>query len=118
MLLGKTEQSLYFDPFAVIGDHKTVVVPEHLVHLAGDDRQAGGGGAVLEGGEGQVEAVFTIREVPGLHVIAGDVIELDLLQFVDATLQDEGVLPGFGEIPEAHPQVEAEAAPVRQEAGG
>ncbi len=55
----------------------------------------------FEGREGQVETILIVAEVPGFHVVAGDVIEFDLFQFMDAVVQDEGVLGGSGQVAEA-----------------
>ena len=95
----------------------SVVAPEHLVDFAGDNAQVGLRQAVFEGREGQVEATLVVGEMPGFHVIAGNVIEFDLLQLVDALVQDEGVLGGRGQVAEAETQIQAEGAAIGQEAG-
>ncbi len=86
MFFCKTDHVFDLNLLAVVGNRKAVVTPEHLVDQAGDDSQIGLRGAVFEGREGQVETTFGVGEFPRLHVVARDIIELDLLQLVDAVV--------------------------------
>jgi len=49
MLLGKTNEILDLDAFALIGDHLPMVAAEHLVHLAEDHSQVSARHPFLEG---------------------------------------------------------------------
>lgn len=117
MLLRKAHQLPDLDLLPIIGNDRAVVTPEHLVHLAVNDTQIGGGRAIFERREGQVEAACFIAEMPGAHVVPGNIIEPDLLQLVDAPVQDDGILAGPGEIPESKPQIQPDGAAIRQETG-
>jgi hypothetical protein len=55
-----------------------------------------------------METTFRVGERPGPHIIAGDVIKFDLLQFMDAVVQDDGILPGLGEVAKAAAEVKAD----------
>lgn len=115
MFFCETNQILDLNLLAIISNDKAVVTPEHLVNRTGDDAKAGLSKSVFERREDQVEAVFGVGEFPGFHVIARVIIELDLLKFVNAVVQDECIFASLGEITKAQTHVQAERAPVRQE---
>ena len=117
MFFGKADQVVDQGDIARFGGDMTVVASEHLMDCAGDDPQVGLGQTVFERYKGQVEAALVVGEVPGVHVITGDVVEFDFIKFMDAVVQDEGVLGGGGKIPEAESQVETNRAAIGQEAG-
>ena len=79
VLFGKSNQILDQDDIPIFSGNMSVIVPEHLVDFAGDDTKIGFGQAVFEGCESQVEAALVVGEMPGLHIIAGCVIEFDLI---------------------------------------
>src|SRR3990172_3610478 len=118
MFFGKTDQVIDQDNITFICNYVAVITTEHLVDFAVDEAKAGLSETVFEGREGQVEATLVITEAPGFHVIARDIIEFDLVQFVDAVVQDDSVLRGSRQIPEAEPQVQAQAAAIGDESRG
>ncbi len=95
MLLGKPDQVMDLQRAAVIQDDAAGIQPKHLVDFAEDDTQVRSCGAVLEGGESQLEPSLVIGEIPGFHIIAGFVIEADRAQLVDPAIYDDGVLGGL-----------------------
>jgi len=117
MFFGKPDQFLDQNNVTSLRSNLSVVAPEHLVDFAGDDSEVGFGEAVFEGREGQVEAALVVAEMPRPHVIAGYIIEFDLIQFLDAIIQDEGILGGDGQVTKTKAEIQAEGATIRQEAG-
>ena len=79
MFFGKADQVVDQDDIARFGGDMTVVASEHLMDCAGDDPQVGLGQTVFERRKSQVEAALVVGEMPGLHIIAGCVIEFDLI---------------------------------------
>ena len=69
---------------------------KHLVDFTGDNPEIGFGEAVFERRESQVEATLIVNEAPGFHIVAGYIVEFDLIQFVDVVVKDESVLGGSG----------------------
>ena len=118
VLFCKTHQVFDFDCLTLVSTHRATVAAEHLVHQAGNDAQVGFRQAVFEGCEHQLQPALCIGKRPRAHIIAGDIIKFDLLQFVDAVVQDDGILPGPGEVAKAAAKVKANAAPIWQEARG
>ena len=71
------------------------------------------GNPFFKGCESQVEAAFRIAKFPGFHIIAGNVIKFDLLQFMDAVPKDQGILSRFRQVAKATAQVQADGASIR-----
>ena len=115
VFLGKANQVFDLDRLALISNERSVIPAKHLVHLAGNDAQVGLGQPVFKRGKHQVETVLLVGKFPGMHVIAGNVIEFDLLQFMDAVVQDDRIFAGAGKVAEAAAQVETDRAPIGQE---
>lgn len=92
MLFGKANQVMDFQWLTIIQQYTPVISSKHLVNLAKDNPQVGLRGAIFEGDEGQVQAALVIREMPGLHIVAGAVIKAHGSELVDAPIQDGAVL--------------------------
>ena len=95
MFFGKADKVVDFEWRAIVKDGMSIIASEHLMHFAEDDSQVRCGGAIFEGREGQVEAIFVVGEMPGVHIIAGLIAELDFVQFVDASIQDDAIFGRF-----------------------
>jgi hypothetical protein len=117
VFLCKPNQILDQDDIAILGGNVSVIAPKHLVDFAIDEAETGLGQTLLERHEGQVKTILVVAEMPGFHVVAGNVIEFDLVQLMDAVVQDEGVLGGSRQVAEAATQVQTEGAAIGQETG-
>ena len=112
MFFCEPDQVFYQDDVAILGGNMSVAAPEHLVNFTINDTEVGLGQTLFERREGEVETIFIVAEMPGLYVVARNVIEFDLVQLVDVVVQDESVLGGCGQVTETETQVQAEGAAI------
>ncbi len=101
---------------AVIENDVPVVTSEHLVHFARNDDQIRCRGAIFEGRKDEIETIFIVREMPGLHVIAGCVAEFNLVQLVDTSVDDDSVLGCFAQVAKALAKIETNCSAIGQKA--
>jgi len=118
MLLRESDQSIELKRLSIIGDHAPRVTPKHLMHLARDDGEIGPRRAIFEGHKIQIKPSFRIGELPWAHIVVRIVREFHLVQFVNASLQNQTVLGRGGEIAKSTTQVQANRPPIGQETRG
>ena len=108
-----------FDRFAVLAEHHTVKMPDHLMHFRADDHHVSFSDPFKEGREGQVNPLrFRGAQLPGgFEVLGGITKDHVLAELNQAPINAESVLGGTGVVRPSCSKVAAERAAVRQ-AGG
>lgn len=112
MLFSKANQVMDFQWLAVIQQYTPVISSKHLVNFAKDHPQVGLRGAIFEGCEGQLQSALVIREMPGLHIVAGTVIKAHGSKLVDAPIQDGAVLSRLAQVAKTLAQVQPKRAAI------
>ena len=116
MFFGPADETIEVDHFAVVSSDSAAITAKHLMHFAGDEQQIRLGHALDERREFQIEATVWRGHLPRLLEVLRTVLEIDLLKFVNAAIEDQRVLGGLRRIAETKAQIQPDGAAIGQEA--